>query len=102
VAEDDVQEAYGRKDTDKGAILWEGDEDLKAGDAVFVEGEDGNEQAPDGDYKTEDGKVIVVENGIVVEIKDAEAEVARKTLHAGASRSARNPMTRNTAPLLQQ
>jgi hypothetical protein len=80
VAEDDVQEAYGRKDTDKGAILWEGEEDLKAGDAVFVEGEDGNEQAPDGDYKTEDGKVIVVENGIVVEIKDAEAEVAPEDL----------------------
>lgn len=89
VAEDDVQEAYGRKDTDKGAILWEGEEDLKAGDAVFVEGEDGNEQAPDGDYRTEDGKVIVVENGIVVEIKDAEAEVAPEEAPAELSKFAR-------------
>lgn len=73
---EDVAESFGSKATDKGTLLWEGDEDLKAGDAVYVEGEDGNVAAPDGDYKTEDGKVITVENGIVVDIKDAEAEVA--------------------------
>jgi hypothetical protein len=45
---------------------------LKEGDAVFIEGE----PAPDGEYRTEDGKVIVVVEGIVAEIKDAAAEVA--------------------------
>lgn len=78
---DDVAEAFGSKGTDKGTLYWEGDEDLKEGDAVYVDGEDGERTAaPDGDYKTEDGKVIVVENGIAVEIKDAEAEVAPQEL----------------------
>ena len=58
--------------TDKGELNWEGEEDLKAGDAVTIDGE----PAPDGDYTTEDGKVIVVVDGTVSEIKDAEAEVA--------------------------
>jgi hypothetical protein len=78
---DDVAEAFGSKGTDKGTLYWEGDEDLKEGDAVYVDGEDGERTAaPDGDYKTEDGKIVVVENGIAVEIKDAEAEVAPQEL----------------------
>lgn len=65
------------KDTDKGVLVWDGEEDLKAGDAVFVYSEDGDRTpAPDGDYTTEDGKVITVADGVVTEIKDAEAEVA--------------------------
>lgn len=63
--------------TDKGILSWDGDEDLKAGDAVYIEDADGNKTAAaDGDYKTEDNKVIVVVDGKVSEIKDAEAEVA--------------------------
>ena len=70
-------ENFGRKDTDKGTLIWEGEEDLKAGDSVYVEDEEGNRTAaPDGDYTTEDGKVIVVVDGVVSEIKDAEAEVS--------------------------
>ena len=62
--------------TDKGVIAWDGDEDLKAGDRVYIEDADGNrENAPDGDYTTEDGKVIVVADGAVSEIRDPEAEV---------------------------
>ena len=75
-AEPEVEEKFGRIATDKGELLWEGEEDLKAGDAVFVEGEEGRVPAPDGEYKTEDGKTIVVVEGIVSEIRDAEAEVA--------------------------
>ena len=63
--------------TDKGIIAWDGDEDLKAGDAVYIEDADGNRTtAEDGDYKTEDGKTIVVVDGKVSEIRDPEAEVA--------------------------
>ena len=62
--------------TDKGILAWDGDEDLKAGDAVYIEDAEGNRTpAEDGEYKTEDSKVIVVADGKVVEIKDAEAEV---------------------------
>lgn len=64
------------KATDKGELLWDGEEDLKAGDEVFVENEGERQPAPDGEYATEDGKVIVVVDGKVAEIKDAEAEVA--------------------------
>jgi len=74
--EEEVAVKHGRIATDKGELLWEGEEDLKAGDAVFVEGEEGLAPAPDGEYKTEDGKTIVVAEGIVAEIRDPEAEVA--------------------------
>ena len=74
--EEKAEEKYGRKATDKGELLWEGEDDLKAGDPVFVESEEGLAPAPDGEYVTEDGKTIKVENGIVAEIVDNEAEVA--------------------------
>ena len=64
------------KATDKGELVWEGEEDLKAGDEVFVETDGERQPAPDGEYATEDGKVIVVVDGKVAEIKDPEAEVA--------------------------
>ena len=69
--EAEVETEFGKVDTDKGILSWEGEEDLKAGDAVFI---DGN-PAPDGEYQTEDGKVIVVVDGVVAEIKDPAAEV---------------------------
>lgn len=62
--------------TDKGVLSWDGEDDLKAGDNVYVEDADGNRTpAEDGDYKTADGKVIKVADGKVSEIADAEAEV---------------------------
>ena len=68
---------FGNISTDKGVLAWDGDEDLKAGDAVYIEDTDGNrETAPDGDYVTSDAKTIVVADGKVSEIKDPEAEVA--------------------------
>lgn len=61
--------------TDKGILGWDGDEDLKVGDAVFIEDAEGNKTpAEDGEYTTDDNKVIVVAEGKVAEIKDAEVE----------------------------
>lgn len=69
--------AFGNVSTDKGILAWDGDEDLKAGDAVFIEDQDGNRtDAADGDYITSDNKTIVVVDGKVAEIKDPEAQVA--------------------------
>lgn len=59
--------------TDKGSLIWESEEDLKEG--MFVSKEDGS-VAEDGEYKTEDGKVITVKESIVEKIADEEAEVA--------------------------
>ena len=67
----------GNVTTDKGILSWDGEEDLKAGDSVYIEDAEGNRTpAADGDYTTGDGKVIVVAGGVVAEIKDSAAEVA--------------------------
>lgn len=67
---------FGEVSTDKGVVLFDGDE-LEAGMQVNGIDEQGNEVAlEDGDYKTEDGKIIVIKDGKVEEIKDDEAEVA--------------------------
>lgn len=63
--------------TDKGILAWDGEEDLKEGDRVWLEDEEGNRvDAEDGDYRTDDQKVIRVVDGVVASIEDAEAEVA--------------------------
>lgn len=68
---------FGEISTDKGVIIWEGDEDLKEGDAVHTIDEEGNEQPlEDGVYNTEDKKAITIADGKVVSIEDLEAEVA--------------------------
>lgn len=67
----------GNVSTDKGVLAWDGDEDLKEGDAVYIVDENGERSAAaDGDYVTGDGKTIVVVNGRVSEIRDPRAEVA--------------------------
>lgn len=62
--------------TDKAVIEYDGDEDLVAGMNVFVTDENG-ERKPleNGEYTTEDGKVIVVADGKVESITDPVAEV---------------------------
>ena len=58
--------------TDKGVISWDGDDEIKVGDAVYVEDEDGNRTvAPDNDYTAEDGTVITVAGGKCTEVKDS-------------------------------
>ena len=62
--------------TDKGILAWDGDDDLKVGDLVYIEDAEGNRTpAEDGDYKTDDNKTIVVADGKVSEIKDPETDV---------------------------
>ena len=75
-AEKEPEQKFGRIATDNGELVWEGEGDLAEGAAVFVEGEEGLTPAPDGEYRTEDGKTIVVVEGRVAEIRDTEAEVA--------------------------
>lgn len=72
--------------TDKGVLSWDGDEDLKAGDSVYTEDSEGNRvAAADGDYRTEDGKIIRVAEGRVSEITDDEAEVSGQDTDGGAA-----------------
>ena len=62
----------GNLTTDKGILAWDGEDELKVGDAVFIEDSEGNRSTPaDGDYTTEDGRVVVVAGGKVTEIREA-------------------------------
>lgn len=62
--------------TDKGVVYWESDEDLKVGDALMVEDENGEKvAAADGDYMTDTQTTIKVVEGKVSEITEKEEEV---------------------------
>lgn len=74
--EAEVDSNFGSKETDNGVLEWDGEEDLRAGDSVYVQQDGERVPAPDGDYRTTDGKVIRVKDGKVEEIVDDEAEVA--------------------------
>ena len=75
-----VEVEMGEVATDKGVLVWSGEEDLKAGDAVKMLDTEAQSEvdAEDGEYRTEDKKVIIVKDGKVEEIKDDEAEVAEE------------------------
>lgn len=93
-----VGEAFAQVTTDKGILRWETDEDLKAGDSVFYIDENGEPVKPeDGDYKTEDGKVIRVADGKVVEIIDDRAEVDEEGKKAKEKAEEPNPLEERVA-----
>lgn len=72
---------FGEVATDKAVLYWDGNEELKEGMDVFVQTEADEieyEPAANGDYTTEDGKVITVVDGKVATITDPKAEVAEE------------------------
>lgn len=74
---------FGEVVTDKGKLVWDGNEDLKEGMDVFVENPEADdleyEIANAGNYTTEDGKIITVNGeGKVEKIEDPKAEVAEE------------------------
>lgn len=58
---------------DGSTIVYDGE--LAIGTPVFVVTEEGNVEAPDGDHELEAGGMIVTEAGLVVDIKEPEAEL---------------------------
>ena len=68
---------FGEVVTDRGVLIWDGGDDLKAGDVVrLLDGEGNEAEAPEGDYITDDGKTIHVDDGRVESITDPKAEIA--------------------------
>ena len=65
--------------TDKGILAWDGEEDIAVGDVAYIEEEGERTPAPDGEYKLEDGTVIVVAEGKVSEIIDPKEETEETT-----------------------
>lgn len=69
--------SFGSIATDKGTVIWEGEDELKEGDSVHGIDEEGNSiDLEDGVYNTEDQKAITIAEGKVVTIEDLDAEVA--------------------------
>ena len=58
--------------TDKETLIVDGE--IEVGKPVFVETEEGPIEAADGEYVAEDGTVIIVEAGVIAEIKPVEEE----------------------------
>lgn len=68
-------EVFGDIATDKGTLIYDGDEEIKVGDAVkLLDGENNEVDAEDGEYITEDKRKIVVAEGKVESIEDIEEE----------------------------
>lgn len=64
--------SFGKISTDKGVISWASNDDIKVGDEIKIEAEDGTTSpASDGEYTT-DTKVYVVEGGKLKEIRDKQ------------------------------
>lgn len=68
-------EVFGDVATDKGTLIYDGDEEIKVGDAVkLLDGENNEIDAEDGEYITDDKRKIVVAEGKVESIEDIEEE----------------------------
>lgn len=62
--------------TDKETLIINGD--LEVGKTVAVETEEGPIEAADGEYTAEDGTIIIVEAGVIVEIKPVDETPAEE------------------------
>lgn len=60
---------FGQVETDKGVLEFVGEE-LTVGSEVYIN----SDIAPDGEYLTPDGKTVVVEAGLIKEIKEPVTE----------------------------
>lgn len=60
---------FGQVETDKGVLEFVGEE-MTVGSEVYINGD----VAPDGEYSTPDSKTIVVEAGLIKEIKEPVTE----------------------------
>ena len=67
---------FGEVKTDKAVLTYDGDGELEVGMEVFVETEADDTieymHPEDGEYLAEDGRTIVIKDGFVEEIKEAE------------------------------
>lgn len=68
---------FSQLSTDKGLISWDGDGELPAvGDLIVIIDEEGNEvKAESGEYRADNGNIIVIEDGVVTEVREEEKPV---------------------------
>ena len=68
---------FSQLSTDKRLISWDGDGELPAvGDSIVIIDEEGNEvKAESGEYRDDNGNIIVIEDGVVTEVREEEKPV---------------------------
>ena len=68
---------FSQLSTDKGLISWDGDGELPSvGDSLVIIDEEGNEvKAESGEYRADNGNIIVIEDGVVTEVREEEKPV---------------------------
>lgn len=70
---------FGQVHTDNGTVYWVGEDDLKIGDELFMEDENGDRiKVEDGTYTTDNGTKITVEGGLVTDIEEPVVTEYRK------------------------
>ena len=76
--ENEVQVNLAQMKLEDGITIVEA-ENFEAGDEIMIITEDGKVALPVGDYKLEDGKMIVIkEEGVIAEVKDGEEKEAEE------------------------
>lgn len=74
-------------------------EDIAQGSTIMVIADDGNEMtAPDGEHMLEDGRVIIVKDGIISEVKEVSGEMAEDAVDPAADPA--KPATPSAAPAM--
>ena len=70
---------FSQLSTDKGLISWDGDGELPSvGDSIVIIDEEGNEvKAESGEYRADNGNIIVIEDGVVSEVREEEKPVEK-------------------------
>ena len=68
---------FSQLSTDKGLISWDGDGELPSvGDSIVIIDEEGNEvKAESGEYRADNGNIIVIEDGVVSEVREEEKPI---------------------------
>ena len=68
---------FSQLSTDKGLTSWDGDGELpEVGVSIVIIDEEGNEvKAESGEYRADNGNIIVIEDGVVTEVKEEEKPI---------------------------
>ena len=96
----------GEVKTDKAVLTYDGDGELEVGMEVFVETEADDTieymHPEDGEYVMEDGRTIVIKDGFVEEIKEAQAQEPMEPMEPTTEPTTENmeePMEPTTEPM---
>lgn len=93
----------GEVKTDKAVLTYDGDGELEVGMEVFVETEADDTieymHPEDGEYMTEDGRTIVIKDGFVEEIKEAEPTEPMEPATEPTNQNMEEPMEPTTEPM---